>query len=234
MRVRDGFGEWQMSALARYLKKNRDDPLLDSKTVFLVNPKEKTELDRLIKRELWPAVLDAVAKSPIQVFDLRNGVPVSGIDDGHTLHTCRSLVFVLEDAGRPLLPGSGPPWYCRGNLSCSPMDYMVSFTFLVYLPEDFNLRRILKLIGDPMFSGNPPNLSIGRGIGRGNIFVVAFSEGGAGWGIRSHGQAAEHLRRKVNQNLEVIKAVYELEKDFTSKRSFEALQIALRDAYQSF
>ncbi len=115
------------------------------------------------------------------------------------------------------------------------MDYMVSFEFFVYLPANFSLRKILSLLGDPMFAGNPPNLSIERGIGGENVFVIAFSEGsGAGWGIRSHDQAAEHLRKKVKQNLEVIKAVYELEKDYKSTKHFKALQTALREAYQAF
>ena len=86
-----------------------------------------------------------------------------------------------------------------------------------------------------MFSGNPPNLTVERGIGEEKLFVIAFSEGsGAGWGIRSYEQAAEHLRKKVKQNLEVIKAVCELEKDYRSTKHFKALQIALREAYESY
>lgn len=235
MNGKNGFGQWQMSELTRYLKKNREDQLLDSKTVFLTNPKQKIELDRIIKEQLWPAVIDALAPSPIRVFDMKDDFPSSGIDDDNNVYTCRSLAFVLEDPNRPLSPGSGPPWYCRGRLRCSPMDYMVSFDFFVYLPNDFSLRRILRLIGDPMFSGNPPNLSIGRGIGGERVFVIAFSEGsGAGWGIRSHDQASEHLRKKVKQNLEIIKAVYDLEKDFKSTRNFKTLQTALREAYQAY
>ena len=61
-----------------------------------------------------------------------------------------------------------------------------------------------------------------------------IGKSGAGWGIRGHDQAAEHLRKKVKQNLEVIKAVYELEKDYKSMKNFKALQTALHEAYQSY
>jgi hypothetical protein len=235
MNGKNPFKQWQISELTRYLEKNREDPLLDSKTVFLANPRQKIELDRIIKEELWPTVINELAGNPIQVHDVKDGFPSSDIDDDNNVYTCRSLTFVLEDTNRRLSPGSGPPWYCRGHLKCSPMDYMVSFDFSVYLPANFILRRILRLLGDPMFAGNPPNLSIERGIGEENVFVIAFSEGsGAGWGIRSHEQAAEHLRKKVRENLGVIKAVYDLEKDYKSSKNFKALQTALREAYQSY
>jgi len=235
MNGRKGLGQCQIAELTGYLQENREDQLLDSKTVFLGNPKQKVDLDRIIKEQLWPAVLDELAPGSIRVIDMKDGLPSPGIDDDHNVYTCRSLTFVLEDPDRPLLPGSGPPWYCRGHLRCSPLDYMVSFDFSVYLPATFSIRRILRLLGDPMFAGNPPNLSIESGPEREKIFVIAFSEGsGAGWGIRSYGQAAKHLKKKVKQNLEVINAVCELEKGYKSTKNFKALQIALLEAYQSY
>lgn len=61
-----------------------------------------------------------------------------------------------------------------------------------------------------------------------------IGKSGAGWGIRGHDQAAKHLRKKVEQNLEAIQAVYELEKDYKSPENFKTLQEALREAYQSY
>jgi len=84
-----------------------------------------------------------------------------------------------------------------------------------------------------MFAGNRPNLSIERGIGEENVLVIAFSEGSdAGWGIRSYEQAAEHLRKKMKQNLEIINTVCELEKDYESSKNFKVLQAALPEASQ--
>ncbi len=76
---------------SRYLEKNREDPLLDSKTVFLANPKQKIELDRIIKEELWPAVINELAGNPIQVHNMKDGFPSSGIDDDNNVYTCKSL-----------------------------------------------------------------------------------------------------------------------------------------------
>jgi len=226
---------WQVDSLARYLEENREDPLLDSKSIFLSNPNQKIELDKIIKEQLWPAVIDALAPTPFQILDTKHSFPSSGIKDETKVFTCRTITFIMGDPLRPLLPGGGPPWYCRGQIECTPMDYMVSFDFSVYFRADFPIKRILRLLGDPMFAGNPPNLSIESGPEREKILVIGFTEGsGAGWGIRSHQQASEHLREKVKQNLEVINAVCELEKDYKNTKNFKALQKALREAYQSY
>jgi len=55
-----------------------------------------------------------------------------------------------------------------------------------------------------------------------------IGKSGAGWGIRGRDQAAKHLRKKVEQNLEAIQAVYEREKDYKSPENFKRLQEALR------
>jgi hypothetical protein len=65
--------------------------------------------------------------------------------------------------------------------------------------------------------------------------VISFFEGsGAGWGLRSYQKAAEELEQKVRNNLEVIEAMYQLERDYTSVRMLQELQKALREAYQAY
>jgi hypothetical protein len=235
MNEKNASGCWQVDSLTRYLEENREDPLLDSKTILLSNPSQRIELDKIIKEQLWPAVMDVLDPTPFRILDTKHSFPSSGIKDEIKVFTCRTVTFILGDPQRPLLPGGGPPWYCRGKIECTPMDYMLSFDFSVYFRADFPIKRILRLLGDPMFAGNPPNLSVERGIGEENVFVIDFSEGsGAGWGIRNHEQAAKHLREKVKQNVAVIDAVYELEKDYKSTKNFKALHKVLREAYQSF
>jgi hypothetical protein len=81
----------------------------------------------------------------------------------------------------------------------------------------------------------PPKLTMERGIEGETIFVLVFDEGsGAGWGPRSYGQVVEHLKQKIERNVEVIEAVYELERDYKSAKSFNALKKALRRAYEAW
>ncbi len=157
-------GEWQKTELARFLEKNRDAPLLDSKTVLLANPKEKRELERMIKQVFLPTIRETLASTPFRLSDPRDPRFSWVVAGGLSGCTSVSYTFVLEDPERPLLPGNVPPWYCRGTVTCSLMDYMIKFEFFVHLPISFSLPKILRLLGDPMFSGMPPNLTMERGI----------------------------------------------------------------------
>ena len=115
------------------------------------------------------------------------------------------------------------------------LDYMTSFEFYANFPMDFDLRKIIKLLSDPLFVGYPPNLSVEPRGDQERIMILSFCEGsGAGWGLRSYQEAAEELGQKVRKNLEVIEAMYQLESDYTSARWFQELQKALREAYQAY
>jgi hypothetical protein len=226
---------WQKSELVSYLKGNEGNPALNSQTVFLANPMEKSQIDQIIEASRWPGVVRALGGSPIQVAEAGNGLPASFLRDERKKFTTRSLTFVLEDAERPFLPGEGPPWFCRGKIECSLLDYLTSFEFFAHFPTDFDLRGIIGLLSDPLFAGNPPNLSIEPRGDEGQAMVVSFSEGsGAGWGLRGYQEAGEELEQKVRKNLDVIEAMYQLEQDYTSEKCFRELQKALRAAYQAY
>ena len=214
---------------------NSGDPVFNSKTVFLANPEEKKKLDQIIEAYLWPGVVKALVGTPIRVSESKAGFPASLIRDAEKICTTRSLTFVLEDPDRPFLPGESPPWFCRGTIECSMLDYMTAFEFYAHFPMNFDLRRIIGLLGDPMFVGLPPNLSVEPRRDGEHMLVVSFAEGsGAGWGLRSYQEAAEELGQKIRKNLEVIEAMYQLEQDYASDRWFQELQEAFREAYQAY
>jgi hypothetical protein len=226
---------WQESELRHFLKKNARDPVLNSKTVFLANPEEKKQIDRIIEAYLWPGVVKALVGTPIRVSESEEGFPASLIRDREKTYTTRSLTFVFEDPDRPLVSGGGPPWFCRGSIECSLLDYMTTFEFYAHFPMNFDLRRIIELLSDPLFVGYPPNLSVEPRRDGGHILVVSFAQGsGAGWGLRSYQEAAEELGQKIWKNLEVIEAMYQLERDYASDRWFQELQKALHEAYQAY
>ena len=226
---------WQLTELNGYLKSNAGDGTLDSKTVFLCNPDEKAELHRIICEHFWRAVVNALADVPVRVLGANHRFPESEIEDERHVHTTSSLTFVLEDPAKPLVPGFCPPWFYRGKLQCSVFDYMVCSEFYLHLPASVGFHKVRKLLADPMFAGNPPNLSVDSRHDREEIWAVAFSEGsGAGWGIRSHHDAAQHVYKKIKHTLAVIRAADVLSNDHQNTTAFRVLQTALREAYQSF
>ncbi|MBS3779772.1 MAG: hypothetical protein KGY41_05220 [Desulfovermiculus sp.] len=226
---------WQLTELNKYLKSNAEDRLLDSKTVFLCNPSEKAELHRVLCQHFWPAVLDALANMSIRVLESNNSFPDSEIEDEKHLHTTSSLTFVLEDPAKPLVPGFCPPWFYRGKLECSIFDYMISSEFYLHLPSTIGFSKVHKLLSDPMFEGNPPDLSVYSRPYREEIWTVAFSEGsGASLGMGNYHDAAQHVYKKVELSLAVIRAVNVLNNDYQNTAAFKSLQTALREAYQAY
>jgi len=226
---------WQRLELERYLQENEHNALVHCQTVRLANPRQKVQLDQVIREQIWPAVIRALEGTAIRVFNAPDGFPAQGIEDKWTNHTTRCLTFVLEDPARPLSVGSFSPWFCRGHLKCSALDYMASFDFHIYFPADFSIRRIMRILADPMFAGCPPTLSIDPSSQANAYFVVFFGGGsGAGWGLHSHEEAARAVAQSVKRNVAVIDAVYGLERDYRNGRAFNGLRQALRQGYAAY
>lgn len=226
---------WQYSELQRYLNEHSQDPEIDSKTVFLANPHQKTELDNIILKHLWPSVIKGFGSSGIWTKSLKEGFPKSAVEDEKYPYTARSLTFLLEDPRRQISPlADVPPWYCRGKIQCSVSDYMLSFDFYVYFPEDFSLQKIVRLLKNPEFAGYPPELSYERSLGGKGIFSLAFRKGGgAGWDLHNYHEPASRIREEIEMNIEVIKAVYNLEKDYKSTKAFNQLERVLVRVFAS-
>lgn len=228
------YSTWQSSELQRYLDENKQDALLNSKTVFLSNPQQREELDGIILNQIWPGVVRALQNSPITTLMGMGLTLREGIKEKKHVYTTSALTFLLQDPERPKGPDSDVPWYCRGTIECSPLDYMISFDFIVHFPEEFSVRKILRLLKDPIFAGCPPELTYSESAYNGGLFSVAFTKGsGAGWGIRTYNEAGKHMYAEVKKNLKVIKAVYNLEQDYGNTKKFNELHRALVEAYEA-
>lgn len=226
---------WQLGELKKYLEANKEDPLLNSRRVCLVNPEQRKEVNNIILQYLWPAVIKGIGFSGLWVKSLKDGYPKKDIEDKDYQYSASELIFLLEDPKRPLSFNSIPPWYCRGTITCSVLDYLLSFDFMVYFPESFSIRKIIRLLKNPMFAGNPPELSYNASPDGTGIYIVSFSRGtGAGWGINSYGEAADKIIDEIRQNINIIKAIYDLEMDFKSTKRFNVVEEALINLYASY
>jgi hypothetical protein len=54
---------WQFGELKKYLEANKEDPLLNSRRVCLVNPEQRKEVNNIILQYLWPAVIKGIDSS---------------------------------------------------------------------------------------------------------------------------------------------------------------------------
>jgi hypothetical protein len=210
----------------RRIKRPKNSP---PKNTFM-NSVESASIDSLIKTLFWPAVLRGLEDTD---FFIDEGA-IDQIENARSVYPSRAVTFVVQDHDRPVASENRPPWYCRGNLRCSLSDYMLSFDFFIQLPITFNVWRIIELIGNPLFAGNPPHLSVEHDLEGGKHFIVSFSSGrGAGFGLENSEQAAATIERRIRANIRVIGCVDDLYLDLESAEALGDLQNALLAEYES-
>ena len=198
MKKEDIEKSWQYKELQKYLEVHFRDQELALKAVYLKDSEQVKKIDNIMIDNLWPAVIKGVGTSGFWLKPLKKGYPKSAIEDENHIYCARSLTFLLEDPNRPLSYGSDVSWYCRGKITCSVMDYMVSFDLFVYFPVEFSLRKIIRLLKNPKFSGMPPNLFYEKSSDNREIFCVSFSKGAcAGWGLHSYEETANKIREGI-------------------------------------
>ncbi|MBW2063354.1 MAG: hypothetical protein JRJ03_00335 [Deltaproteobacteria bacterium] len=111
---------------------------------------------------------------------------------------------------------------------------MISFDFYVYFPEDFSLKKIARLLKNPEFAGYPPELSYSPSLSGEGVFSLAFAKGsGAGWGLHSYDEATNTIYEDIKGNIELIGAIYDLEKDYKSAKAFNRLERSLVGVFAS-
>ncbi len=226
--------DWRYRELAKWIEANRGDLLFEDKTTFLANPDTIRQIDEIIKNHFWPAVRRGVKGTGIDVSD----DALDYIETTNDKYVTRSTTFLLEDPRRPLTnrtDGGMPPWYCRGNIKSSLINYMISFDLFIYLPISFNIEKIIRLLGDERFSGLPPELKIGQFPQGKHCFDVSFHSGrGAGFGLENYEQAAQRIEKRVRANTAIVKRVDDLFNDVDSNDAFEELKGALLEEYEAF
>lgn len=226
--------DWRYKELAKWINRERAKSSFEDRTVFLANPKIAKEIGDLIRRYFWPAIQKGLEGTGLEVLgDALEQLET--VDD--MKYTARSLTFVIDDPDRSLknLPHRQvPAWYCRGTLRCSRLSYMLSFDFLIHLPISFSKEKIIELIGEPRFSGLPPELTVTSDRNRQKFYQIAFHEGhGADFGLKSPRDVAASINERVKLNVEIAKCVDEVLRDTDSDWAFARLKRALLKGYEA-
>jgi hypothetical protein len=225
---------WQFKELEKYLKDNKQNELLDAKTVFLSNPTHRKELDKIICEGIYPGALLAINGSPIKITTGKDCNIKECIEEELSTDVKKSLTFMLDDPERPLNQMSNIRWFCRGKIECSVTDYMISFEFNIYFPSSVGMDVIMVLLKDPAFQGMPPNLHYEKTFDEEEFFCVNFQKGHGGTrGPGDHRAVKDKLFKDVENNLKIIYAVNELEVDYRNFEAIDKLRRALIGGYES-
>ncbi len=227
--------DWRHRELAKWIDRERGKPSFEDTTVYLANPKVVKEIDALIRRYFWPAIQKGLEGTELEV----SGDALDQLETVEDIkYTARSLTFLIDDPDRPwnnLPNGQVPPWYCRGNLRCSRLSYMLCFDFLIQLPISFDRKKIIELIGDRRFSGLPPELTVTTDRNGQKFYQLAFHSGrGTGFGLKTVRDAATSLAERVRVNIEVAKCLDNVLRNSDSDWAFARLKKALLKEYESF
>ena len=216
--------EWQKRELERFMAEHADDPSREHLCVRLSNPDEEREIDEMILQGLWPGVVQALRGSRLTTWIGVSNTTAEGLETLQHEQITRALTFLIEDPARPITPEESRPWYCRFVIRASVFDYMLSRTTLLSFPADFSIRKLTRLLRDPLMQGCPPELSWhGRIEGPGEYQVALETGEGASWGLHGIAEAREYIRNSVCDHLEVIEAMERLERNWKDTKAFNTL-----------
>lgn len=197
-----------------------------------MNAKTRSEIDALVREVFWPAVQRGLDETDLYTDE--DAFERMQTNDKSALGPSRDLTFMILDPFQPIGTERHPPWICRGTLECSLTGYILSFDFYIQLPMTFSVWKIVELIGNPLFSSNPPSLSVEHDMQQQKSFVVSFHGGrGAEFGLESVGEAAESIENRVRVNVRIIDCVDELYQDLERTELFLELRNALLAEYEA-
>lgn len=192
-------------------------------TVFLEDRGMRKELDRLIIEELWPAVLEGVKASEIQIYQQANVLKT--ISTTRSPELTRELIFLLEDPGRPIGSSNRPPWYVRGTLEARSFIYVLTYDLILEFPVTVSLTALTRLMARPELGGLPPTLSIERGHhdGQQSSYCMELSWGRGGSKEDPIYAPESFITPSIRQHLRIIEAMKQLEEDSYETEGFASL-----------
>ncbi|MDD9990744.1 MAG: hypothetical protein OXP75_03000, partial [Rhodospirillales bacterium] len=197
---------WQAEQLERVITAQAGKKWPEHRCALLSNPAAERELDVIVLKELWPGVEQALQGSRlVAVAGGSAATPAQAIETLHREFTTRSLTFVIEDPERPAEGRARKPWFCRFEIQAWIEDYIMKKTTILSFPEEFAMAKLTRLLQEPLMQGYPPALSWYESFDGPGTHSVELNAGqGSDWGLRGQAGAREHVRKTVEDHLEVI------------------------------
>ena len=216
---------WQAEELERLMTAQAGKRWPEHRCALLSNPAAEREIDAIVLNELWPGVEQALQGS--RLVALTGGgaaTPAQALETLHRKFTVRSLIFVIEYPERLAGSGARKPWFCRFEIQAWIEGYILKKTTILSFPEDFAMTKLTHLLKEPLMQGYPPALSWYESLDGPGTYSVELSTGqGSDWSLRGQAGAREHVRKTVEDHLEVIAAMDRLAQDWDDGIAFNEL-----------
>ncbi|MDE0381696.1 MAG: hypothetical protein OXI20_20880 [Rhodospirillales bacterium] len=114
--------------------------------------------------------------------------------------------------------------FCRFEIEAWIEGYILRKTTILSFPEDFAMAKLTRLLREPLMQGYPPALSWYESLDGPGTYSVELNTGqGSDWGLRGQAGVREHVRKTVEDHLEVIAAMDRLAQDWDDGAAFDEL-----------
>ena len=219
------YSSWQAEELDRLMTAQADKRWPEHRCALLSNPVAEREIDAIVLKELWPGVEQALQDSPLVALTGGSAAtPAQAIETLHRKFTVRSLTFVIEDPERLAGPGARKPWFCRFEIVAWIEGYIMKTTTILSFRETFAMAKLARLLQEPLMQGYPPALSWHEGFDGPGTYSVELNAGqGSDWSLRGQAGAREHVRKTVEDHLEIIAAMDRLAQDWDDGAALDEL-----------
>jgi hypothetical protein len=210
--------DWIFSKINNLIESPPNDYNFDPDYLHLVNPTSEKIIDDMFFKIFLPKIEKSFNNSPFEIFKDDN---YPYFNNKICAKLSKDFVLVIDDPKRPFEYGIGNKmWYSRFELVLSKYDYMFTTDLILYLPENYDIKKIIRLMKDPYFVGLPPNLSIDD-----KSYSLKFCTGkGAGWGLETYDSAANNISDKIIQIQTILKFLNINESELNTEVNFTKLE----------
>ena len=220
--------DWVFNEVNNLIKSPLKGFNFDEDYLHLRNPESEKIIDVIFFKKFFPKIEKAFQKSNFIIYKDKD---YPHFINKISVRLVKHFSIFIDDPKRPIKPGlQNRIWVSRFNLELSKYDYMLSTELILYLPEDFEINKILQLLKNPYFEGLPPDLSID-----GNSYAIKFHTGkGAGWGLESYDEAANLVVKKIIHNHKLLNFLNEHEYSLNNEDTFIKLENLLVNHFENW
>ncbi len=187
--------------------------------VYLTDPAADKQIEDIIRKDVWPTALVAIATRRFRIF----GADEPRIENEWQVNACSSVVIVVEDPERPLVPGTYPPWYARLHVECQVTGIGLTRDYLsVHLPLSTPFNLIVDVLSETSHGGLPTSMSVDDDPAGEPSLNLVFEHGGSG-SSSSAATPKERITRKLLAYCDFAESVYELERSPNDSLLFRKL-----------
>lgn len=220
--------EWAIKQINDLRKNTPEKENFDPDYLHLRNPYYENLIEDIFFDKFLPKIESAFDN---RQFEIHKNNDYPSLDNKFCTKLCKKFVFLIEDPERPFQIGClNKSWFTRFKLEIFKAHYMFGIELFLYLPEEYDINKIMTLLKNDFFEGNRPDLSVDN-----DIYSIKFTQGkGAGWGLESYDEASENIYKKLRQIQNILTFLNNNENQLNSEEKFNTLENLLINSFESY